>query len=46
MNTTGISGWFVMFLGMTTVFVGLIFLLYITKLTSFACNLLKKNKQA
>ncbi len=39
-----ISGWFVMALGMITVFLGLIALLYITKLTSALCRALTKQK--
>ncbi|MDD3921426.1 MAG: OadG family protein [Eubacteriales bacterium] len=41
-----ISGWFVMALGMTTVFIGLIALQFMTKLMSLCCRLFVRNPKA
>lgn len=42
MSEYGLSGWFVMALGMGTVFVGLVCLIFVTMLMSFFCRLKKE----
>lgn len=44
MDTTQISGWGVMALGMGIVFLGLVALIYISKLMSFLCRLAENRK--
>ncbi|MDL2257712.1 OadG family protein [Eubacteriales bacterium OttesenSCG-928-K08] len=45
METSNISGWGVMLLGMGIVFLGLVMLIYITKLMSFFCTKGMKKEQ-